>query len=294
VKQLIALRANLHHRQPRRAPKTEASSSRVTEADGGPDLTLPGKTADSQLATTVRKRGRKPLPKSIPTPSETRLLELLDQPRRGRELAPMLGVTHERVRQMIAALLERDFIRSGDPEYPTSIIARRNDTSLLLRLEQERLLNRFPDSKATTLGRITNLSHTPRATIDAIAETLRAAGLIEKTGEAAHGVLYRLTAAGAGHWQRSATVIQADGPPPPALPVRSDRVRNVLADLECNGATRTRDIGLRLGIPQPSINALMQYLKRKGMVRTQTGTRNTPYILTEVGCQTLAAMRCQP
>ncbi len=71
-------------------------------------------------------------------------------------------------------------------------------------------------------------------------------------------------------------------------------MRNVLADLDCNAPTRTRDIGLRLKIPPQSINALMQYLKRKNMVRTQTGSGNAPYVLTEDGRQTLAAMQCQP
>lgn len=162
-----------------------------------------------------------------------------------------------------------------------------------LRLEQERLLNRFPESEATTLSRIVNLGRTPKAKIVTIAASLHAAGLIEKTGESVHGELDRLTAAGVAHWQRSARVIRADAPPPPPLPLRSDRVRAVLSYVESHGPTRTRDIGLRFGIPQPSINALMQYLKREGMVCNQTDARWAPYVLTADGCRTLAAMMCQ-
>jgi len=194
---------------------------------------------------------------------------------------------------MIVALLERDFIRSADRQYPTSIIALKSDPSLLLRPEQERLLNRFPEFKATTLSRIVNLAHTPREKVATIADSLLNAGLIEKTGVATRGELYRLTAAGAGHWQRSASLIQADAPPPPPLPFRSDRVRSVLSDLESHGPTRTCDIGLRLGVPQPSINALMQNLKRKGVVRNQTDARWAPCVLTTDGRQTLAAMLSQ-
>jgi DNA-binding MarR family transcriptional regulator len=161
---------------------------------------------------------------------------------------------------------------------------------LLLRLEQERLLSRFPEVAATTLSRIANLGHWSRAKIATIADSLLEARLIEKAGVSSHGELYRLTPAGAGHWQRSARVIQADAPPPPPLPVRSNRVRCVLSDLESHGPTRTRDIGLRLGIAQPSINALMQCLKRKRLVINQTDERWSPYVLTAEGRDTLSAM----
>jgi DNA-binding MarR family transcriptional regulator len=229
------------------------------------------------------------LPKSVPTPSESRLLALLDRPRRATELTLLLGLTRERVRQMIATLLEREFIRPGDPESPTSIVALKQDQSLLLRRDQARLLSRFPATEATTLSRIANLSRASRAQVATIADSLRVAGLIEPAGVASDRALYRLTPAGARHWQRSAMVIRADVPSPP-LAVRSDRVRCVLSDLNDHAPTRTRDIGLRLGIPQPSINALMQYLKRKHLIRSATDAGRAPYVLTAEGRDTLAAM----
>jgi len=300
-KEQIALRVSLHLPRPERAPAASALSPnalspgalllRGDDDDRGTSRpSLCGKGVGGTVAPGGRHRGRKPLPKSIPTPSEARLLALLDRPRRGTELAPLLGVTRQRVNQMIVTLLEREFIRPADPENRTSIIALRDDPSPLLRLEQERLLSRFPDGEATTLSRIVNLTHTPKEKIASIADSLCKTGLIEKTAVSPLGDLYRLTVEGAGHWQRSVSVIRANAPSPPRLPVRSERIRSVLADLESHGTARTRDIGLRLGLPQPTINALMQYLKRKRMVRTESDARWAPYVLTADGRQTLAVM----
>ena len=130
-------------------------------------------------------RGRKYSPRYYPTPSEARLLALLDRPRHGSELGPLLGVTRERVRQLIASLLEHDVIRSGDPVHAVSVIARKDDPSLLLSMEQERLLNRFPDAEATRLSRIANLGHIPLGRIARIADALCAVELIETIGASA-------------------------------------------------------------------------------------------------------------
>ncbi len=280
----------------RRLRPTFAASAR--DDDGGALRPLPrDETTDSQGAGATPTdsagddRGRKHSPRYCPTPSEARLLALLDRPRHGSELGPLLGVTRERVRQLITSLLEHDVIRSGDPVHAVSVIARKDDPSLLLSMEQERLLNRFPDSEATTLSRIANLGHIPMGRIARVADALCAAGLIETEGESAGGALYRLTAAGAAHWQRSAGVRRAEPPPAPPLPVRSDRVRSVLADLERHGPTRTCDIGQRLGIAHQSLNALMQYLKRKRLAQTEAGAWRAPYVLTDEGRKTLAALR---
>jgi DNA-binding MarR family transcriptional regulator len=104
------------------------------------------------------------------------------------------------------------------------------------------------------------------------------------------GDLYRLTAAGSAHWQRSATARRADIPP---LPFRSGRVFAVLSFLATRGPTRTRDVGHALGISQTSMNALMQTLKRKKMVRTQSDAHHAPYELTQDGRETLAAKQAE-
>jgi predicted transcriptional regulator len=45
-----------------------------------------------------------------------------------------------------------------------------------------------------------------------------------------------------------------------------------------------------LEIPQPSINALMQYLKRKALVQKTSDQQAAPYSLTEKGLDALAEM----
>jgi DNA-binding MarR family transcriptional regulator len=288
-KVLIALRARLNLRQTKLALGKLASLDLAT-TDGGRTwhLTPRGKRADTIIAPAVRTRGRKPMTGLVPGASAARLLALLDRPRRGAELAALLNVTRQRVHQLVVALSARGLIRSADPNYPTFVIALRDDPSTLLRQDQERVLSAFPQTRATTLSKIAAVTNMPADRIATLAEFLRGVGLIDKTGAATHGDLYQLTAAGLAHWQRSATARRADIPPPP---FRSDRIRGVLSFLASQGPTRTRDVGLGLGVPQTSINALMQYLKRKNAVRTQTGARHAPYDLTPDGREMLAAMK---
>ena len=195
-------------------------------------LTPRGKAADIMIAPAVRTRGRPPTTEFIPGTSATRLLALLDRPRRGAELATLLGVTRQRVHQLVVALAARGLVRLGDPNYPTFVIAPKDDTSILLRQEQERVLSAFPETSATTLSKITLVTQMHRSEVDVIAESLRKAALIEKTGTATYGDLYQLTMAGSTHWQRSATARHAETPPPP---FRSDRVRDVCRTWKCRG-----------------------------------------------------------
>ena len=76
--------------------------------------------------------------------------------------------------------------------------------------------------------------------------------------------VYRLTEAGKNHPQRNQTARRAAVP---RLPVKSDRVRKVLSIILNSGALRIRDVTDILRIPHQSINALMQYLKRKHLVK---------------------------
>ena len=290
-KVLVALRARLNLSQTTRALGTLASLDLATiNGNYTWHLTPRGKAADIVIAPAVRTRGRPPTTEFIPGTSATRLLALLDRPRRGAELATLLGVTRQRVHQVVVALAARGLVRLGDPNSPAFVIASKDDTSILLQQEQERVLSAFPETAATTLSKITAVTQMHRSEVDVIAESLRTAALIEKVGTVTYGDLYRLTTAGSTHWQRSATARHAETPPPP---FRSDRVRGVLSHLEMQGPTRTRDVGLRLGIPQPSINALMQHLKRKNAVRTQSSLRHAPHELTPDGREMLVAMKRQ-
>jgi hypothetical protein len=114
--------------------------------------------------------------------------------------------------------------------------------------DQERVLSALPEAVGTTLSKIAAAAvNMPSGKAAGIAESLLETGLIEKAGMATYGNVYRLTAAGAEHWQRSPTVNQADLPP---LPFWSDRVRAVLPCLETQGPIRTRDVGLGWGFPR--------------------------------------------
>jgi DNA-binding MarR family transcriptional regulator len=287
-KALVAVRAALNLRQTGLALGTLVSLELATiNGNRTWHLTPRGKTAHISIAPDVRRHGRPPGAQPVPGPSAMRLLTLLDQPRRGVELAALPGVTRQRVHQLVVALSARGRLRTSDPDHPTFVIALKDDATTLLRQDQERVLSAFPETKATTLSKIALAAQMHAGKTATITESLRKAGLIEKSGTATYGDLYRPTALGSTHWQRSATARHADGPPPP---FRSDRIREVLSYLESQGPTRTRDVGYRLRIPQQSINALMQYLKRRNAIRTETDLRRAPYELTPDGREILEAM----
>jgi DNA-binding IclR family transcriptional regulator len=134
-----------------------------------------------------------------------RLLALLDRPRGGAELSALLGVTRQRVHQLVVALCARGLIRTADPNHPTFGIALKDDPSTLLRQDQARVLSAFPATKATTLSKIALAANMYAGKTATIAEVLRNSGLIEKIRSATFGDLYQLTTLGSAHWQRSAT-----------------------------------------------------------------------------------------
>jgi DNA-binding IclR family transcriptional regulator len=288
-KVLIALRVGLNLEQTKLALERLASLDLVvTNGYRAWHVTPRGKVADISIVPPTRRSGRPPATLGVPGASAGRMLALLDRPRHGAELAALLGVTRQRVHQLVVALSIRGLIRSADPNYPTFVIARMDDPSTLLEQDQERVLSAFPETKATTLSKIALATQRPISKIFTIAEFLLSIGLIEKTGTVVQRDMYRLTAMGAAHWQRSTTARHADIPP---LPFRSDRVFGVLSHLASQGPTRTRDVGLALGIPQTSINALMQWLKRKKVVRTQTDAPRAPYELTPDGLEMVVAKK---
>jgi predicted transcriptional regulator len=89
------------------------------------------------------------------------------------------------------------------------------------------------------------------------------------------------------HPQRDNFTRHAEAPRPP---VQSDRVRNVLSAIREAGALRIRDVTNILRIEQQSINALMQYLKRKHLVEKTSQEFSAPYSLTNEGHAALAEM----
>jgi len=101
------------------------------------------------------------------------------------------------------------------------------------------------------------------------------------------GQVYRLSEAGKNHPQRDQSARRATIP---RLPVESDRVRRVLSMILDSGTLRIRDVTNALSIPRESINALMQYLKRKHLVKKTGLEFNAPYSLTAEGRAALAEM----
>jgi predicted ArsR family transcriptional regulator len=112
-------------------------------------------------------------------------------------------------------------------------------------------------------------------------------GLVEAVGSSRGHALYRLAAEGRAHFQRRASARRAE---PVPLKVKSDRVRSVLSYLAERGEARIKDVRDALSISQASMNALMQYLKRKGLVRKISCELSAPYELTTEGHDILIEM----
>jgi hypothetical protein len=118
-KMLIALRAGLNLKQAKQALETLASLDlAITNHYRTWHLTPQGKAANISIAPVTRRRGRPPSTGGVPGGSAVRLLALLDRPRRGAELTTLLGVTRQRVHQVVVALSVRGLIRSADPNFP--------------------------------------------------------------------------------------------------------------------------------------------------------------------------------
>jgi Mn-dependent DtxR family transcriptional regulator len=215
-----------------------------------------------------------------PNGSAQRLLRLLDRPRRGVDLAAELGVSQQRVHQNIVRLLALSLIRSADLARPTRIVARIDDPTPLLRLDEEKVLSAMPDEDATTIKKLARrLGFATERVRDAIA-VLIAKGLVDTSGRIGSPCLFRTTPSGAAHAQFDPSAKRAE---PPSLPVKSDRVRSVLNYLVESGPTRTTKVGQDLDIALPSVNALMQYLKRRGLVRKAGDAFGDPHEITPEG-----------
>ena len=255
--------------------------------DGVWVLTARGRTVTVTVLPVDGTRGRKPSRAVVPGSSAARLLTLLETPRHRADLPGLLGVTRERVRQLVVAQSTAGRIRGAGSQDPIFALALTGDPVVLLTYAQERVLSAFGEDKATTLSRLAMVAHRTPAVMAEIAAFLRDAGLIEATSRAAHGELWRLTPAGRSHWQRLADVPEAEEPPPM---FRSGRIANVLAYLAKQGESRTVEVARALDIPAQSMNGLMQYLKRRGVVRVRSDAFRSPYVLTDDGRDLLAAM----
>jgi predicted transcriptional regulator len=96
-----------------------------------------------------------------------------------------------------------------------------------------------------------------------------------------------ITEAGQKHPQYDQSARRAQAP---RLPAASERVRKVLPVILDSGALRIRDVSDVMREPHQSINALMQYLKRKHLVEKTGQEPSAPYALTDEGRAALAEM----
>jgi DNA-binding IclR family transcriptional regulator len=223
----------------------------------------------------------------IPGSGGRRLLKLLDRPMRGNEIVEKLGVSHQRVRQLVIKLHAQGRVTFGDPENPFWIIRRADDTTPLLSRDEERVLSAIPREYVTSATKIRLAVRMSQNKVQTILEGLVTTRFVEEFKGLQGGQVYRLTEAGKNHPQRDQSARRAATP---RLPVESDRVRRVLSMILDSGALRIRDVTNALSIPRESLNALMQYLKRKHLVKKTGLEFNAPYSLTDEGRAALAEM----
>jgi predicted transcriptional regulator len=244
--------------------------------------TTRGQTCDFEtVPEKLEYRGRPP------GSSGDRLLELLDRPKRVRALARELGLTRQRVRQLVIRLHAQGRVAFGDPDHPSWLVKRADDESPILSRDEERVLSAVPREYTTDASRLRVAAELPADDVERIVAKLIGAGFVEAVEGSPVGRAYRITAAGLDHPQYVQSIRLA---PPSRLPVRSDRVRSVLQAIAEAGALRIRDLKDLTKIPDNPINGLMQYLKRKGLVAKTGDQYGASYCLTERGRATLAEM----
>jgi predicted transcriptional regulator len=267
--------------------------------------TKTGKTCDFETVADPRvKRGQPPRPDAQlqldladpsqrdpgyaePGPSGQRLLALLDRPKDASALARESGFSRERVGQLLLYLQARGRIVFVDPDHPSWLIKRTDDESAVLARDETRVLSAIPAERGLDVSSLMMVKTLSRCDIERSLDELLEGGLVEIVASPNGAPAFRLTAAGLEHPQYVPAKL---APPPVRLPVRSDRVRLVLQTIADADALRIRDVKDLTSIPQRSINALMQYLKRKRLVVKIGDGFDAPYRLTQQGGATLAEM----
>jgi DNA-binding IclR family transcriptional regulator len=224
---------------------------------------------------------------ALPGPGARRLLDILDRPMRGSELAESLGVTLQRIRQLVVKLHARGLVKLGDPEIILEVVSRTKDKTVLLSRDEALVLSAIPDAYATNVAKIRLAVLLPEKSVQEILDRLVARDFVVARNGFNNDATYQVTPAGLKHPQCRKDVRLAHAP---RLPVESDRVRAVLSAIRDARSLRIRELKNALKIPQPSINALMQYLKRKGLVQKISQEQAAPYSLTERGFGALTEM----
>jgi predicted transcriptional regulator len=237
------------------------------------------------IFNTVPDRKRRN--KNGPSPGARRLLEVLERPMSGRDIAAKLGVTHQRVHQLAIRLYAQGRVSFGDLRNPLWIVMRAGDNTPFLSRDEERVLSAIAPEYATDATKIRLAAHMSESDVHKALERL----IVDRFVKACEGFqgnrLYQITAAGLKHPQRDQAARRARAP---RLPAKSDRIRKVLSVISNSGAVRIIDVANILGVPHQSLNALIQYLKRKQLVKKTGQEFSAPYSLTGEGHAALAEM----
>ena len=97
-----------------------------------------------------------------------------------------------------------------------------------------------------------------------IIEKLNISGLVETSNGLRGDQVYRIITTGLNHAQGAGFARLAQEL---RLTVESDRIHKVLSKISDSSALRIKNLSEMLQIPHQSTNAIMQYLKRKHLVK---------------------------
>jgi Mn-dependent DtxR family transcriptional regulator len=220
-------------------------------------------------------------------PGAKRLLDMLDRPMRQSLIAEELGISKQRVHQLIIKLHALGDVRFADPTRPSWLVMKAGDETPFLSRDAERVLSVVPDDYATDVKKIGIAARMSVGKVKGILQELIVQSLVKAVQGLDSSPTYQITSAGLEHPQRGPDRTRARAP---RLPVGSDRVRVVLSTIRDNGSLRIRDATERLGVPHQSLNALFQYLKRKQLITKVGDGLHAPYSLTHDGRATLTEM----
>ena len=182
-------------------------------------------------------------------PGARRLLDVLDRPMQGNELAEKLGITLQRVRQLVVKLHAQGLVKFGDPERILEVVTRTKDKTILLSRDEARVLSAIPDAYATNATKIRLAVLLPDKSVQQILDRLVARHFVAAQDGFTDKTIYQITAAGLKHPQRHQGARLADAP---RLPVESDRVHAVLSAIRDARSLRIRDLKNALEIPLAS------------------------------------------
>jgi predicted transcriptional regulator len=191
------------------------------------------------------------------------------------------------LRQAQVKLHAQGLVKFGDSERILEVVTRAKDKTILLSRDEARVLSAIPEAYATNATKIGLAVSLHEKNVQQILDRFIARHFVLAQDGFTDRAIYQITAAGLKHPQRRPDVRLAHAP---RLPVESGRVRAVLSAIRDARSLRIRDLKNALEIPQPSINALMQYLKRKALVQKTSEEQAAPYSLTEKGLDALTEM----